>query len=253
MVKTSSDSTVESHKESFKISVGVSVTTPWAGASMKHEESKGSGDEKGTTTTTSKESNVFEACGGDTILANNPSQWAASVAQPSLWRVINVSAALSNFPCHDPNKEQRDGLSSMVDMLCEMPGYQAAQLWFVQAVPSLSKYIRLNSALSTNVRFEVESPTNSLAIANQGNTSFYLGYDPSINVTPRLNGRKNVYDDGFWHRVDLAEERVLFSPATYRAPVLKGFTNYDVGGALFGSKFNEAFVSVPKILSQRNH
>lgn len=88
---SSSASDAENKKQEFKVSVGVSVSTPYGGASVKHEESKGSAESKSTTTTSTTESNVFEACGGDTLLANNPSAWSATVGAPSLWRVINVS------------------------------------------------------------------------------------------------------------------------------------------------------------------
>lgn len=71
--------------------MGVSVQSPFGGASVKHEQEKGKTEDRSTVTTESRESNVFEACGGDTILANNPSAWADSVAPPTLWRVINVS------------------------------------------------------------------------------------------------------------------------------------------------------------------
>lgn len=75
---------------------------------------------------------------------------------------------------------------SLVEMLSQMPGYEASQMWFVQAIPALSKYIRLNAAFSANVRFKVESPTNSMAVENVGNAVFYLGFNQGTTVTPRL-------------------------------------------------------------------
>ena len=68
------------------------MQSPYGGASVKHEQGKGETSDRSTVTTETRESNVLEACGGDTILANNPSAWSNSVAKPELWRVINVSA-----------------------------------------------------------------------------------------------------------------------------------------------------------------
>ncbi|KAI8931674.1 hypothetical protein NX059_011321 [Plenodomus lindquistii] len=133
----------------------------------------------------------------------------------------------------------------MVDMLCEMPGYQAAQTWFIQAIPALNKYVRLNQSLSVNVRFKVEAPTNSLSCENDGNAAYYLGFDEQKGVTPRLMGRRTVFDVRFWDRIDIAmeETKVLFSPATYRGPTLHGFKNFAVGDDFFGAKYNSAFTA----------
>jgi hypothetical protein len=65
------------------------------------------GENKSKVTTTSQETNVFEAVGGDTILANNPAAWALWVSAPNTWRVVN-----------------RDGLSTMIDMISAMPGFE---------------------------------------------------------------------------------------------------------------------------------
>jgi hypothetical protein len=46
------------------------------------------GENKSKVTTTSQETNVFEAVGGDTILANNPAAWALWVSAPNTWRVV---------------------------------------------------------------------------------------------------------------------------------------------------------------------
>lgn len=184
--------------------------------------------DKSRTTTSTRETNVFEAVGGDTILANNPAAWANTVSSPNLWRVIN-----------------RDGLSTMIDMLSEMPDYEKVQSWFVQAVPALNKYIRLGPALSVNVRFKVETPTNSLSVENRGNAIFYLGFKPSSVTTPRLNGMEASSGDGYWIRVDVKETHVLFHPASFRAPCLHGFDNFAVGDAPFGSKYNAEFVRSP--------
>ncbi|KAG8626282.1 hypothetical protein KVT40_005227 [Elsinoe batatas] len=57
----------EEKKQEFKVSVGVSVSTPYGGASVKHEEAKGSGDKSSRSETNINDNNVFEAVGGDTL------------------------------------------------------------------------------------------------------------------------------------------------------------------------------------------
>jgi len=58
----------------------------------------------------------------------------------------------------------------------------------------------------------------------------------------------------FWDRIDLEENKVLFSPSTYRAPVIHGFKNFAVGDdGPFGSKLNSEFVSTaPSLTYTRN-
>lgn len=87
--KTKADE--QTQTESFKVSVGVSVATPFGGGSAKHEQESGGGSANSKTETNTNESNVFEAVGGDTILANNPNLWTTSVAASDNWRIIKVS------------------------------------------------------------------------------------------------------------------------------------------------------------------
>jgi hypothetical protein len=197
-------------------------------AATRQEE--GSGTTKAVVTTSTRESNVFEAVGGDTILANNPAVWAPSAATPNLWRVIN-----------------RDALSPMIDMISAMPSFEKIQMWFMQAMPAIQNYIRLNTAMSVNVRFKVLTPTNSLSIENLGNSVYYLGFQPFAATVPRLNGKHEAHDR-MWERVDLQTTHVLFHPPSYRAPALYGFENFGVSDGIaqtvagmihgLGSQFN---------------
>lgn len=54
----------EEQKQQFKVSVGLSVTSPWASGSVSHSEEKGSSSDNARKEDDSKESNVFEAVGG---------------------------------------------------------------------------------------------------------------------------------------------------------------------------------------------
>lgn len=95
IMQSSEKGTEEEQKQQFKVSVGVSVNTPYGGASVKHEEERGSGTASASSSRTFNESNVFEATGGDTILADNPSVWATTVSAPETWRVIEVGVTIS--------------------------------------------------------------------------------------------------------------------------------------------------------------
>jgi hypothetical protein len=46
----------------------------------------------------------------------------------------------------------------------------------------------------------------------------------------------------FWKRVDITTPTPLFDPATYRAPVIRGFNEYAVGDAKYGADYNADFV-----------
>ena len=96
IVTTKSQTEIEEKKESFKVSVGASVSASVGGFSasteVKHEESKGQAETNETSSRSQNESMVFEAVGGDTILATDPGRWSSTVGSHELWRVINVSS-----------------------------------------------------------------------------------------------------------------------------------------------------------------
>lgn len=120
----------------------------------------------------------------------------------------------------------------MVDMISEMPGYEAVQRWFVQVIPALSKYISLDNTLKTTARFKVLSPTNSLSIEDDPTALHYLGFTNGETITPRLQGRRDTFQT-FWQRIDIDHSQVIFGPATYRAPVIQGFSK-NVSGRVDG-------------------
>lgn len=130
-----------------------------------------------------------------------------------------------------------------------MPGYASVQSWFVQAVPALSKYMTVGDSHTVTCRLKVVSPTNSLHVKNEnGKARHYLGFQKDDVVSPCQNTTDTTIINGqcpnFWIRLDYTVERRLFEPQTFRAPVLRGFDNYDVGGSKFGSQYSEAFAAV---------
>ncbi|KAF2448944.1 hypothetical protein P171DRAFT_509315 [Karstenula rhodostoma CBS 690.94] len=228
IVDSTEKKTEEQQKESFKSSIGASISGGYGGfsasASVKHDSASGNATENANAAREQKETAVFEAVGGDTIMANNPSGWSGTVAKFENWRVIN-----------------RDGLSPLVEIISGMPGYEAVQSWFVQAVPALSRYILLDESHECKARLRVLSPTNSLSIENKGNNaSFYLGHDVDRAVTPRLNGVASI--EQYWGRVDIQYAIPIFNPQTYRAPTILGYENFKVEDTFYGAKWNAAYV-----------
>lgn len=94
IVTSTENKTMEEHKESMKVSVGASISGSYAGfsasASVKHEQAQGTTNANETSQRSQNEAAVFEAVGGDTILANNPPSWCGTVGNHANWRVINV-------------------------------------------------------------------------------------------------------------------------------------------------------------------
>ncbi|KAF5020573.1 hypothetical protein F66182_7405 [Fusarium sp. NRRL 66182] len=224
---------IEQVKQSFKTSVGASVSGGYGiysgSVGVKNEHEAGSSQTNESTATSHNEACVFEAVGGETILATNPKAWCPTVANYELWRVIN-----------------RESLSPLAEILSGMPGLEAVQSWFVQAVPALSRYMTLNGAHECKARLRVMSPTNSLSMHNSGvNTSFYLGHNPSKAVNPRLGGVDTSSHEVYWLRIDVSSDISIFNPATYQAPAIMGYDDFKVGkpesDVLYGSEYNAEF------------
>ncbi|KAF8648222.1 hypothetical protein AX16_006360 [Volvariella volvacea WC 439] len=128
----------QSQKEQFKASVGVAVQTPYGGGGVKASHETGEGKQDGQSKMDAKESLVFEATGGNTILASDPPRWTASVIDFNNWRVI----------------EQSD-IGSLAETLSQIPMYSQAQQWFSQAVPLLSRYLEIPPSRTLDVRMKV--------------------------------------------------------------------------------------------------
>ena len=128
-------------------------------------------------------------------------------------------------------------------MIAAIPGYEAVQSWFVQAVPAFSQYMRLDEAHECQVRLKVTTPTNSLSIRNAGNDAcFYLGHDAAETVTPRLNNVNPRVANLFWIRLDVSDEIPIFNPPTYRAPTIFGYEGFNVEKTPYGAAYNPGFV-----------
>ncbi|KAK0710652.1 hypothetical protein B0H67DRAFT_539495 [Lasiosphaeris hirsuta] len=221
---STSTMTEQEQKETFKVSVGIEVTTPYVSTSIKHTSEKGSSESQAQSEKNSKDTVVFEAVGGDTILANNAPAWSATVAKCDYWRVIN-----------------RDGLAPLADMLSQMPGYQQVKTWFIQAIPAMQQYIALDESREVITRLRLVAPLNGLYLHSKKNPSYYLGHNSKTLASPRVVG---LTPDNFWGMpVWNTKKEMLFSPETYRAPALIGYEDSNVGGSLYGAEYNEEFAT----------
>ncbi|KAG9125091.1 hypothetical protein FRC07_009005 [Ceratobasidium sp. 392] len=194
-ITMTTETSEKSERSQFKASVGAAVQTPWVSASVKASHGQGDALDAGSTKTDTKEQLVFEATGGNTIFASDPMRWTLSVESPNNWRVI-----------------EQDSLSSLADAISEIPGFVDAPMWFMQAVPSLSKYVEIPRSRTLNVRFKavVNKQVQDKLLGTDGHK--YLGHDNakildfihrhlkpvsgarSSSITPRYELGKMVLD-----------------------------------------------------------
>ncbi|QRV73477.1 hypothetical protein RhiJN_01491 [Ceratobasidium sp. AG-Ba] len=219
-------SSEKSERSQFKASVGVAVQTPYASASAKASHERGDASDAGSTKTDTREQLIFEATGGNTIFVSDPQRWTVSVANPNNWRVI-----------------EQDALSSMADAISEMAGYNDAPMWFMQAVPSLSKYVEIPKSRTLNVRFKATLNKHVQDRLLGSNGYKYLGHDnDSVTefvhrrikalskphqsyITPRHENGKLVLDmTAYTDLINDTHEDPLFSPRSARCPALLSYT-----------------------------
>ncbi|KAK6526470.1 hypothetical protein TWF694_005056 [Orbilia ellipsospora] len=250
ILESTENSSEQEQKEQFKTSMGMQIQTPFGGASVKHDEEHGSDTSSTQTEKNKNEKHVFEAVGGDTILAPDAAAWSASVANEKYWRVID-----------------RDGLSSFADFIGKMgPGLAEVPGWFIRAVPNISKYIEFPDSHQVICRFKLLSPLDNLSMGS--NAIYYLGHDFGKTLTkPCLHSvsvseitshaDEHTYDgasylgdfvgryarDTWTKQINYETEWPLFTPAVTRAPVLMGYANNVVGGAQLGSTYDKDFLS----------
>ncbi|MCJ1394185.1 hypothetical protein MMC18_007063 [Xylographa bjoerkii] len=230
VMKQSSKTSEAEQKEQFKNSVGMQVSTPAnIGGGFTHTTEKGKSASQSSSDLNSDERNVFEAVGGDTILAASPSDWAWTVADYTLWRVIS-----------------REALITMADAISAIPGYAGVKGYFIRAVPVLSRYVELSSNRETKARLRVLNPTSQLSLASVHRDtgvapSYYLGHVAGTAVTPRL---LEINPRDFWGPLEERDpDKSLFGPRSYRAPVILGYDSNMVGRSAYGTQYDQDFVA----------
>ncbi|KAJ4243310.1 hypothetical protein NW762_014835 [Fusarium torreyae] len=208
-------------KESFKAQVGVAVSTPFgAKGNIKGSHESQDSAEAFSRNSRTSESISFEATGGNSILAADPSAWSSSVANFNNWRVINQTE-----------------LTPIVDAMSRMTGYHETRSWFFGAVPKLSEYMVIPESRMIHVRFKVSTQSTSLEVISGKRIPAYLGHDPSKFVTPGLTTLRQpirhpteAFKNGPFGLIGdmtkvacqsiIPSSRSLFEPSSTRAPVL---------------------------------
>ncbi|CAE6443603.1 unnamed protein product [Rhizoctonia solani] len=209
-----------SQKDQFKVS-------PWVSGSVKASHEQGSAQQQGQTTAENKEKLVFEATGGNTLLATNPEAWTASLVDHGHWRVI-----------------KQDKLSSLAEALSQTEGYAEVLMWFSQAVPALSRYVQIPPARRLNFRLKAVADGLGIQRVLGEGIHKYLGHNPEripelvhIGVEPLPKALGTEFGSGLvekgWPVVDMTAFTIprslrsatpLFSPKRTQAPVLIPYT-----------------------------
>ncbi|GIC86088.1 uncharacterized protein Aud_002450 [Aspergillus udagawae] len=224
-------STEEKSKDEFKAEVGVAVQTAFGvGGSVKASHETQDGKEHVQSNLNQRETMSFEATGGNTLLASNPSEWCASVGDFNNWRVIDQSE-----------------LVSMVDVIAQHPSCTQVKQWFMQAVPKLSEYLVVPDSRTLDVRFKLAANTPTMAKIVGSEIPAYLGHDPLHPPVPRKtaitssrtgaqikesvrfdpsNARMVVDMTTFCVESKLVSKDAIFFPSGTQAPVLFQPTEY---------------------------
>ena len=232
-----SDSITEStEKSKFKASLGLQVSVPGAGSlSSKASHEDGRSHNQQQQDSQMQDAIIFEATGGNTILAADPPRWCASVLDYKNWRVI-----------------ERAALSPMADMIaaCADQELREVRQWFVQAVPGLSRYIAVPGSRSIDIRLKLMSDISGLtdtAKSNgKSNVCNYFGHQYGKPVHPirkglvvrkyrsettetSTNGAFVVVTDltTTLKQIEWHAEVALFTPAQTQAPVILQYEDRD--------------------------
>jgi hypothetical protein len=228
-------------RSKFKASVGLNVSVPGGpSANMKASHEKQDQKEEGSKTTDSTENLAFDATGGNTILAADPTAWLESVADFNYWRVIEQSE-----------------LMPISDVIAAIQGYEQVKMWFLQAIPTLNKYIVVPQSRTLDVRLKLNAELEGLsralsddpkaleisttretelaADANRRKLDTYLGHNPTkpphavrtyietrfeegpdVKGAMRKEGKETVIDmTKYTYQVKTTTYDAIFSPARY--------------------------------------
>ncbi|MCJ1406830.1 hypothetical protein MMC19_000900 [Ptychographa xylographoides] len=253
-VTTASDEMSQTtEKSQFKNEVGLSIAFPKvASLSMKKSNETGSDEQHSRQQTSMNDAMVFEATGGNTILATDPPKWCESVLDYRNWRVI-----------------ERAGLTPIADIIakCHSQEVSGVREWFVQAVPALSKFLVIPETRIVDVRLKLMSTVPGLTQLQQMEQKKavcnYLGHQYSKPIHPIRTGlveikgasspaTRRVEDKGpewplpmlplpmllpggmvtedittVYRETQYTEEIALFTPAQAQAPVILQYDNAD--------------------------
>ncbi|KAJ7086996.1 hypothetical protein C8R44DRAFT_861959, partial [Mycena epipterygia] len=136
---------------------------------VEHEQ--GRAKVEGQTDKHLSKSIVFEATGGNTLLALYPLEWIDSVVDHNNWRVI----------------EQTD-LRPLADVLSEIPRWAHVRQLLVQAIPAYSRYIHILRHRTLTFHLKVSIDEESISRIAQKKVQSYLAHDPQKIVWPVRSG-----------------------------------------------------------------
>ncbi|KAK0660881.1 hypothetical protein QBC41DRAFT_383282 [Cercophora samala] len=177
----------EKTKESFKTAIGLSITTPIdLGVEIKHENTRGKDQSDLQGKKGVNDRVVFEAIGGNTILAANPQQWCSSVGDHLNWRVI-----------------ERSDLQPMVETISSTPRFENASQWFSVTAPSLlTEFIEIPRSMQilAQIRFKGTNAQNKPEyLVHQANKPIAIALDSNPVDPPKFQGpRVSSYDRATW-------------------------------------------------------
>ncbi|KAK6523188.1 hypothetical protein TWF694_006082 [Orbilia ellipsospora] len=163
-------------KERFKTNVGAAVAFPGvASFSTNISNEQGNSSQAGTQTKDDKETIVFVATGGNTILGTNPPLWSISALDYRNWRIIG-----------------RDSLSPIVSAISRMKRFEDVNKWFMSAVPKLMERMIVPDTRVLDVRLRVRGGTENTAISRitGSQVQTYFAHDPAYPPKPIHTGIK---------------------------------------------------------------
>ena len=110
----------------------------------------------------------------------------------------------------------------MVNLISELPGYVGLQNMFMQAVPTLSKFIEFPDTHEVKTRLRLTSVRDGLSRSYLDNTKgyarfddpvYYLGHIPDRAMYPCYMGLKDPGNDFWGAMVKYPNEPPMFTPA----------------------------------------
>jgi hypothetical protein len=181
------DASASEEENEDVISAAVSVKV--GGASGSISGSKGtSTDEKHSAERIAQQTS-FEAVGGNTLLASNPSSWVATLADPNVWAVI----------------ENRDA-SSTLDLLPDDLKNQALKFWPIEEEP-----LPPPSARSPNINYQANADgflSAWMRVGGEGDGAEIYGYTDS-NSDPKTH---RVSAGVHWYKAEHVMNASLLMP-----------------------------------------
>ncbi|KAF6796484.1 hypothetical protein CSOJ01_13144 [Colletotrichum sojae] len=173
----------EKKKEDFKKTIGLAVTTVNIGLESKSDKTVGQDESLTAASRDTTDRVVFEAVGGNTILASNPQQWCATVGNHDNWRVI-----------------ERAELKRLIESMADSASRDMKDIvnWFSKEVPPpVSQFMQIPPLRDAFVQLRLKNMTSDdkyqyLVYQHHKPTSIKITSNPFI-VPKRTSGHEPVW------------------------------------------------------------